>query len=151
MSSRRISDRGLSIPGDSQFLEFERSDGDPRGWPSSTTRIIDSDGHVNFMQYEEIDAPAATRWRVAVGQGAAIALGLPGVLCDPHFSRRCSSHISSVGPTYVLKSWPDGYRLYDHHKGSADNPRHDLYMFGMKVAFVSDKLFIPHRTTKSPF
>jgi Transcription-silencing protein, cryptic loci regulator Clr2/Transcription-silencing protein Clr2 len=45
----------------------------------------------------------------------------------------------SAGPNYVLKSWPDGYRLYDHQKGPEDNPRHDLYLFG-----TSSRLSIPY-------
>jgi hypothetical protein len=79
MSSRRISDKATSIPDDTHFLEFERSDGDARTWPPNTTRSIGEDGHVNFMEYVDIDAPAAVRWRVAVGHGAAIALELPSV------------------------------------------------------------------------
>lgn len=31
---------------------------------------------------------------------------------------------------YVLKSWPDGYQMYDHNKGPEGNPRHDLYLVG---------------------
>ncbi|KAF8239404.1 hypothetical protein L208DRAFT_1237893 [Tricholoma matsutake] len=127
MSSRRVSEKFFSLPESSHFLEFQRSDGDPRTWPSHTTRSIDSDGHVNFMQYVDIDASYAVRWRVAAGKAAAAALELP------------------TGPNYVLKSWPDGYRLYDHHKGPADNPRHDLYLFGPpKVRFRSINEFIPH-------
>jgi hypothetical protein len=30
----------------------------------------------------------------------------------------------------VLKNWPEGYRMFDHHKGKADAPRHDVYLFG---------------------
>jgi hypothetical protein len=85
MSARRITDKGFTLPENPHFLEFERSDGDPRLWPTNTVRSIDGDGHVNFMQYVDIDAPAAIRWRVAAGQGAAIALELPGVSCELHF------------------------------------------------------------------
>ena len=31
---------------------------------------------------------------------------------------------------YVLKSWPAGYRMYDHNKVPEANPRHDLYVVG---------------------
>ena len=134
--SRRISDKATTLPENPHFLEFERSDGDSRGWPTNTVCSIDGDGHVNFMQYVDIDAPAAVRWRVAAGQGAAIALELPGASCVLHLYLIYTSLICclfSVGPNYVLKSWPDSYRLYDHHKGPQDNPRHDLYLFGMTI------------------
>lgn len=81
MSSRRVSEKFFSLPESSHFLEFQRSDGDPRTWPSHTTRSIDSDGHVNFMQYVDIDASYAVRWRVAAGKAAAAALELPSVSC----------------------------------------------------------------------
>ena len=34
------------------------------------------------------------------------------------------------GKDYVLRDWPAGYRMYDHHKGPAHGPRHDMYLFG---------------------
>ena len=37
---------------------------------------------------------------------------------------------------YVLAGWPEGYRLFDHNKGPANNPRHDVYLFGMSCLFV---------------
>jgi Transcription-silencing protein, cryptic loci regulator Clr2 len=40
------------------------------------------------------------------------------------------------GPEYVLKSFPAGYKLFDHHKGPAPDPRHDLYLFGV-ISFTS--------------
>lgn len=36
-----------------------------------------------------------------------------------------------VGPTYVLRSWPAGYQMFDHNKGPASAPRHDAYLMGM--------------------
>jgi hypothetical protein len=81
MSSRRVSDKAMNLPDNPHFLQFERSDGDPRTWPQSTIRSIDGDGHVNFMQHVDIDASSAIRWRVTVGQGAAIALELPSASC----------------------------------------------------------------------
>ena len=35
------------------------------------------------------------------------------------------------GPSYVLKSFPEGYQLYDHNKGPVKAPRHDPYLCGM--------------------
>lgn len=37
---------------------------------------------------------------------------------------------TSAGPSYVLKNWPEGYCMFDHHKGPHATPRHDIYFFG---------------------
>ena len=34
------------------------------------------------------------------------------------------------GPSYVLKDWPTGYRMFDHNKGHQSAPRHDFYLMG---------------------
>lgn len=36
-----------------------------------------------------------------------------------------------VGPKYVLRSWPEGYKMFVHYKGPQDNPRTDKYLFGV--------------------
>jgi len=38
--------------------------------------------------------------------------------------------VFTAGPSYVLKSFPDGYRFFDHHKGPAAKPRQDVYLYG---------------------
>ncbi|KAF7339433.1 hypothetical protein MSAN_02157500 [Mycena sanguinolenta] len=38
------------------------------------------------------------------------------------------------GKSYVLKDFPANYHMFEHHKGKADAPRHDVYLF---VALVS--------------
>ncbi|KAH9479391.1 hypothetical protein JR316_0007981 [Psilocybe cubensis] len=49
------------------------------------------------------------------------------------------------GPKYVLRDFPEGYRLFDHNKGPHKAPRHDLYLFGpVKKRFRSVNEFIPH-------
>ena len=35
-----------------------------------------------------------------------------------------------AGPKYILKSWPEGYKMFIHYKGPQDNPRTDKYLFG---------------------
>jgi hypothetical protein len=90
MSSRRIADKGVTLPDNPHFLEFERSDGDSRTWPANTTQTVDGDGHVNFMQYVEIEAVSAIKWRLGAGKGAATALELPGVSCELHLLHTCS-------------------------------------------------------------
>lgn len=78
MSARRISDKHGAIPQNPHFLQFERSDGDPRTWPTNTAQVIDREGHVNFMRPLGLDHPATIRWRIGVAQGLATALKLPG-------------------------------------------------------------------------
>ena len=46
-------------------------------------------------------------------------------------SRSRSVLISSAGPKYILRSWPDGYKMFVHYKGPQDNPRTDKYLFGV--------------------
>ncbi|ESK96515.1 proteophosphoglycan ppg4 [Moniliophthora roreri MCA 2997] len=116
------------LPANPTFKEFERSDGDPSTWPTNTDRIIDSDGHVNYMQHLDVDHSLAIKWRVGTGEALAKALKWP------------------EGPSYVLKDWPAGYRMFDHNKGPAEGPRHDVYLFGPKSLpkFRSVPEFIPH-------
>lgn len=37
----------------------------------------------------------------------------------------------SAGPKYILRAWPEGYKMFVHYKGSQDNPRTDKYLFGV--------------------
>lgn len=55
------------------------------------------------------------------------------------FSLREVSLIDPIteGPTYVFRSFPDGYGFFDHNKGIQSAPRHDLYLYGMLVATYS--------------
>ncbi|KAJ6619838.1 hypothetical protein B0H10DRAFT_1876393 [Mycena sp. CBHHK59/15] len=117
-----------ALPPNPSFLDFPRSDGDSAVWPTNTTRIVDSEGCVNYMQHVGLDEPLSVKWRVGVGDALSVALKLPG------------------GPSYVLRDFPSGYRMFDHHKGKADNPRHDVYLFGSesKSRFRSVPEFIPH-------
>ena len=36
-----------------------------------------------------------------------------------------------AGPKYILRSWPEGYKMFVHYKGSQENPRADKYLFGV--------------------
>ncbi|KAJ7043682.1 hypothetical protein C8F04DRAFT_1072948 [Mycena alexandri] len=128
MSSHRNHSAKHALPNNPAFIDFPRSDGDSTLWPTNTTRIIDDEGCVNFMQPVPLDAPLSVKWRVGAGDAICVALKLPG------------------GQPYVLRDFPDGYRMFDHHKGKADNPRHDVYLFGSesKSRFRSVPEFIPH-------
>ncbi|CCM01806.1 uncharacterized protein FIBRA_03873 [Fibroporia radiculosa] len=127
MSARRLGS-GKSIPDDATWIEFPRSDGDASLLPTNTERIVDAEGCVNFMRPVLIDEGAAATWRIGIGAHLAKRMGLP------------------EGPKYVLKSFPTGYHMYDHNKGPAAAPRHDLYLCGSRNVnrFRSMNEFIPH-------
>ncbi|KAI9064803.1 hypothetical protein FKP32DRAFT_1757175 [Trametes sanguinea] len=117
-----------TLPDNPSWLEFPRSDGDPSALPKNTKQVVDSDGQVNFMRPVPLDESLAIGWRVSVGAALATRMGLP------------------EGPKYVLKSFPEGYQLYDHNKGPVKAPRHDPYLCGSIHVnrFRSTNEFIPH-------
>ncbi|CDO69634.1 hypothetical protein BN946_scf184851.g22 [Trametes cinnabarina] len=117
-----------TIPENPTWLEFPRSDGDPSVLPRNTKQVVDSEGQVNFMRPVPLDESLAIGWRVSVGAALAVRMGLP------------------EGPKYVLKSFPEGYQLYDHNKGPVKAPRHDPYLCGSVNVnrFRSTNEFIPH-------
>ncbi|KAF9454321.1 hypothetical protein P691DRAFT_717785 [Macrolepiota fuliginosa MF-IS2] len=131
--SRRLGQPSVVFGPDTVFLDFPRSDGDDTKWPTNTIRVVDAEGQVNFMELVDIDASAqARKWRATVGKAIALKMEMPG---DSN--------------NYVLRDWPHNYRLYDHHKGPAHNPRHDLYLYGefccaRSGRFRSINEFIPH-------
>ncbi|KAJ3909951.1 hypothetical protein F5879DRAFT_1070501 [Lentinula edodes] len=116
------------LPPNPVFREIERSDGDRDTWPKNTTRIVDSDGQVNYMQYVPSDEGIAIKWRVQVGQALANAFNWPKSF------------------NYVLKDWPANYRMFIHNKGPVSNPRQDVYLFGSinSPKFRSVPELIPH-------
>ncbi|KAF5383714.1 hypothetical protein D9615_003660 [Tricholomella constricta] len=128
MSARRIADKAVEMPSNPHFLDFERSDGDPSSWPKNTTRIVDDAGEINWMKPMDIDQPHSLRWRLGAAKGIAIASNLP------------------LGPTYMLRNWPAGYKFFDHQKGPDSAPRHDLYLYGPppQRRYRSINEFIPH-------
>lgn len=68
------------LPENPTFIEFIRSDGDERLWPTNTTYVVDHEGHVNFMQPLDLDSSVVIQWRVSVGNALAIELEMPGEL-----------------------------------------------------------------------
>ncbi|KAF9266885.1 hypothetical protein L218DRAFT_978398 [Marasmius fiardii PR-910] len=116
------------LPPNAVFKDFERSDGNSSLWPKNVVRVVDGEGHVNYMEHLPLDHPTAIHWRTSVGKALAKAFHWPG------------------GPSYVLTGWPDQYRLYCHNKGPQDSPRQDIYLFGSKATskFRSVNEFIPH-------
>ncbi|KAF5350260.1 hypothetical protein D9758_007792 [Tetrapyrgos nigripes] len=116
------------LPANPIFVSFERSDGDSSTWPRNTEKIVDHEGHVNYMNPVSIEMGMGIKWRVQVGEALANALKWP-----------------KEGP-YVLQDWPKGYAMFDHNKGLQAAPRHDIYLFGPKKVpkFRSVPEFIPH-------
>ncbi|EJF64098.1 hypothetical protein DICSQDRAFT_153218 [Dichomitus squalens LYAD-421 SS1] len=119
---------GRTLPENPSWIEFPRSDGSAAALPKNTTKVVDSEGQVNYMRPVDVDESLSIMWRVAVGSQLAIRMQLP------------------EGPKYVLKSFPEGYQLYDHNKGPANAPRHDPYLCGSTNInrFRSTNEFIPH-------
>ncbi|TDL23632.1 hypothetical protein BD410DRAFT_820615 [Rickenella mellea] len=124
--------RGLSsghvIPPNPHWITFDRTDANSGKWPKNTEPNPDSGGHVNFMRPYAHDESGSVYWRCQIGAELAKKLNYP------------------PGPSYVLKNWPAGYKMYDHNKGPQANPRHDPYLFGSVHVgkFRSAAEFIPH-------
>jgi hypothetical protein len=78
MSARRQYSDKHALPANPAWVEFERSDGNESLWPSNTTRIVDGEGHVNFMLPLDINEPMCIKWRTEVGAAVAVALRLLG-------------------------------------------------------------------------
>ncbi|KXN87418.1 Cryptic loci regulator 2 [Leucoagaricus sp. SymC.cos] len=129
MSGRRVGQPNVLFSPSTIYLDFPRSDGDATKWPTNTTRVVDGEGQVNFMEFLDIEESGQVRkWRASVGKAIATKLEMQGDVNN-----------------YVLRSWPRGYRMYDHHKGPVGNPRHDLYLYGCaRGRFRSINEFIPH-------
>jgi hypothetical protein len=77
---RNPGQKTLSIPENPHWLDFERSDGDPSTWPSGsrTERVVDSDGHVNFLRLVDPDELHGIRWRLELASVLAHQMNLPG-------------------------------------------------------------------------
>ncbi|OSX63971.1 hypothetical protein POSPLADRAFT_1045115 [Postia placenta MAD-698-R-SB12] len=123
------------LPENPSWIEFPRTDGDISMLPRNTQRIVDNEGNVNFMRPVDDNESTAISWRVGVAAQIAKKLAYPG-----------KSRMTCKGQKYVLRSFPDGYQLFDHNKGPATAPRHDPYLCGSKLVnrFRSVNEFIPH-------
>ncbi|EIN05974.1 hypothetical protein PUNSTDRAFT_145371 [Punctularia strigosozonata HHB-11173 SS5] len=123
--------KGRKLPTNPHYLEFKRTDGSERNWPTNTTKTVDAEGNVNYMRPIPLDESACIGWRCGIGAGVALLMKLPEL---------------PEGHEYVLKSWPAGYQMYDHNKGPENRPRHDPYLIGSVHAarFRSIAEFVPH-------
>ena len=136
MSSRGIAS-GHTLPPNPVYLEFGKSDGDPKQLPTNTKEVVDADGQVNYMKFLALDDSSNVHWRTQVAAKVAEKIGKP---CTFSFIRRFRVPprrviliASSAGSNYVLRTWPEGYSLYCHLKGKQSAPRQDLYLFGTFV------------------
>ena len=72
----------LKIPANPVYIDFPRTDGDPRTWPTNTQYVEDNEGQINWMKELEWDHPIALKWRMIVGKALAVDMGrertLPG-------------------------------------------------------------------------
>ncbi|KAI0739337.1 hypothetical protein BC629DRAFT_1564626 [Irpex lacteus] len=118
-----------TLPPNPEWVDFPRSDGDQETWPKTTSCVV-VDGKVDFFRPVGLEESRSIMWRKEVGLKIAAVMGLP------------------EGKPYVLRSFPDRYQLFDHNKGQADNPRHDIYLYGSnklgRNKFRSVNEFIPH-------
>lgn len=72
MSARRvISDTKLEEPANPTYIDFPRGDGNTSTWPTNTTRIVDSEGQVNFFDPLSHSHSQSVRWRMIVASAIA--------------------------------------------------------------------------------
>jgi hypothetical protein len=93
MPPRNISNKH-ELPPNPTYKSFERSDGDPNTWPRNTERVVDHEGHVNFMDPISIDMAMAIKWRVQVGEALANALKWPSESTAYRILHQMSNDIS---------------------------------------------------------
>lgn len=77
MSARGIS-AGYVLPANPMYIDFPVSDGDQSQWPTNTDRVVDTEGHVNYMRPVPIDESLSIKWRCEVGSSLATQLKKPG-------------------------------------------------------------------------
>lgn len=109
MASRKLGDAAISIPANATVLEFKRTDGNASLWPTNTTRIVESDGQVNFMRHLDLDAHTCVKWRMQVARAVAIDKGMPGNAIRCAFCNVIDLTVS-VGQRIRSMCWPAGQR-----------------------------------------
>jgi len=76
MTSRSVAG-GHTLPPNPEFLDFERTDGDPKKWPTNTKQVVDTDGNVNYMKPLGPDDSSDIHWRCQIATKVAERLGKP--------------------------------------------------------------------------
>lgn len=85
------------LPPNPVYVEFPRSDGDRKTWPTDTECIVDK-GQVNYFRLVELDESLAILWRKTVGMKVAESLGLPG-------ASESLMVVAAPSLRYILCSW----------------------------------------------
>ena len=76
MASRSVAG-GHTLPPNPEFLDFERTDGDAKQWPTNTKEVVDNAGDVNYMKPLGSDDSSDVHWRCQVAMKVAERLGKP--------------------------------------------------------------------------
>lgn len=76
MASRSVAG-GHTLPPNPEFLDFERTDGDAKKWPTNTNPVVDTDGNVNYMKPLGPDDSSDIYWRCQIASKVAERLGKP--------------------------------------------------------------------------
>lgn len=122
-----------TLPSSLTWITIQNTDGDISRWPKNTIHEPDNDGYVNSMRPVSIEDGVAIRWRIVIGEALAQMLRYP--ITSTYY---CLLNIHAVSLSehteenaWVLKEWPNCYRLYDHVKGPFNGDvDHNLYLIG---------------------
>ena len=76
MASRSVAG-GHTLPPNPEFLDFERTDGDPKKWPTNTKQVVDTEGNINYMKPLGPDNSSDIHWRCQIAAKVAERLGKP--------------------------------------------------------------------------
>lgn len=79
MSNRGTTNKYV-LPDNPKWIEFGKSDGDQSKWPTNNTKVVDSEGHVNYMRIDELDGNVSLKWRIEVAKRVAVLMNMPGEL-----------------------------------------------------------------------
>lgn len=71
--SRRVA--AHKLPDNPTWIEFPRSDGNSRSWPTNTKKVV-TGGEVNYMRPASLEDSVSIHWRVSVGDSVAKALNM---------------------------------------------------------------------------
>lgn len=129
-------------------LVCARSDGQTRIKDGSQWKLNEPDkqnpkpkknGELDYYEKLNDDDPTSLDWRKKLGGMLAVGCGIK----DKH---------GSLGYTYILKTLPEGYQLWKHHRTTVENgktvaTRQDTYLYGYpgsKSRFRSAQEFLPH-------
>lgn len=76
MSTRSVAS-GHTLPPNPEFLDFDRTDGDAKQWPTNTKEVVDADGNVNYMKPLGPDDSSDIHWRCQIAMKVAERQGKP--------------------------------------------------------------------------